>query len=94
MIYILANIQIQVYAQFIAVFTAKGKEDRQRHGCQRTQVYTTTDPNALVVLFDWSSRQDFDGFLADPSVKETMKASGTMGPPTFTFLDKVGELPG
>ncbi|GAB3540947.1 hypothetical protein [Spirosoma fluminis] len=72
----------------------KGEEARHQHGCQRAQVYTTAGSRALVVLFDWSLRQDFDGILTSRSVRETMNASGTMGPPTFTFLDKVGELPG
>ncbi len=94
MIHILANVRIQDYSQFIAVFTTKGKEARQRHGCQRTQIYATTDPNNMIIVFDWSSRQAFEGFLGDPLVKETMKASGTVGPPAITFMDKIGELPG
>ena len=94
MIHILANIQIEDYSKFISVFTTKGMEARQRHGCQRTQVYLSAEPNQVTLLFDWSSRTDFDHFLADSTVKETMKASGTIGPPVLTFLAKIGELPG
>ncbi|MCK8491103.1 hypothetical protein M0L20_04520 [Spirosoma sp. RP8] len=90
---ILANVQIRDYEQFMAVFTTNGKAARQRHGCQRAQVFTLPAPEQLVILFDWSSRADFEGFLADQTVKETMQASGTVGPPTFTFLTKTAELP-
>jgi len=93
-IHILATVCIEDYAKFISVFTSNGKEARQRHGCRWTQVYSSIEPNQVVLLFDWSSRADFDGFLADSAVKETMKESGTVGPPSFQFLDKIGELPG
>lgn len=91
---ILAQVRLLDYDQFLSVFTTKGKEARQRHGCTRAQIFTTPDPKQLIVLFDWESPAAFDGFLTDPAVKETMKASGTDGPPTFTFLDKVDDLPG
>jgi hypothetical protein len=43
----------------------------------------------VVVLFEWESEE---AFRNDPSVKETMGSSGTVGPPEFTFLEKVGEF--
>lgn len=94
MTHILAQARILDYDQFIAVFTTKGKEARQRHGCTRAQIFTTPVANQLIILFDWESEAAFTGFLADPAVKETMKASGTDGPPTFTFLNQVADLPG
>lgn len=94
MTHILAQVRILDYDQFMAVFSTKGQEARQRHGCAHAQVFTTPDPNQLTVLFDWPSRDAFHGFLTDPLVKETMKASGTDGPPAFSFLDKVADLPG
>jgi len=47
----------------------------------------------VVVLFDWESRDAFQAFLSDPKVKETMKSSGTMAPPEFTYLEKVANFP-
>ena len=94
MTHILAQVRILDYDQFMAVFTTRGKEARQRHGCTRAQLFTTSDPNQMTVLFDWESQKAFEGFLTDPAVKETMKASGTAGPPIFTFLHKVDDLPG
>ncbi len=94
MTHILAQVRILDYQQFMATFTTKGLEARQRHGCTGTQVFTTPDPNQLVLLFDWQSPEAFTGFLNDPLVKETMKASGTVGPPVFSFMDNVSTLPG
>jgi heme-degrading monooxygenase HmoA len=47
----------------------------------------------VVVLFEWGSEEAFEAFRNDPSVKETMGSSGTVGPPEFTFLEKVGGFP-
>jgi heme-degrading monooxygenase HmoA len=46
-----------------------------------------------VVLFEWESGEAFEAFRNDPSVKETMRASGTVGPPEFTVLRKVEGFP-
>ncbi len=46
-----------------------------------------------MVLFEWESEEAFEAFRNDPSVKETMRSSGTVGPPKFTVLKKVGEFP-
>lgn len=94
MIHILAQVKIQDYAQFIAVFTTKGREMRQQHGCLHTQVFAPADPQQLTILFTWNSQGAFEGFLTDPMARETMKSSGTLAPPTFTFLNKICELPG
>ncbi|WP_234736761.1 putative quinol monooxygenase [Tellurirhabdus bombi] len=93
MIHILAQIHIQDYTQFITVFTTKGKEIRQKHGCLQSQIFSTANPQQLTIFFGWTSQAAFESFLTDPLTKETMKASGTLGPPTFIFLDKICELP-
>jgi hypothetical protein len=93
MIHILAQVHIQDYDQFITVFTTKGKAMRQQHGCQQAQIFSTVNPQQLTILFALTSQVDFESFLTDPLTKETMKASGTLGPPTFIFLDKICELP-
>ncbi len=46
----------------------------------------------MVVLFEWESKEAFEGFSNDPRIKETMQSSGTL-PPEFTFLEKIGEFP-
>jgi phenylacetate-coenzyme A ligase PaaK-like adenylate-forming protein len=48
------------------------------------------EENTVWVLFQWISKENFEGFLNDPVVKETMRSSGTTGQPEFIFLDQIG----
>ena len=67
---------------------------RGKHGSQKSQVFgVSDDPGRVTILFDWESREAFEGFLNDPAVKETMKSSGTIPSPKFTFLSRIAELP-
>lgn len=93
MIQIWTEVKIEDYARFIPVFTTRGREMRTKHGCIRSQVFRGADPCTVYLLFDWQSKEAFDGFLADPMVKQTMKSSGSIAP-KFTLLDKVCEIPG
>lgn len=95
MIHILGKVKIQDLASFVSVFSTRGAALRRKHGSIRAQLYSVSGSgDQVVVLFDWTSREAFEGFLGDPSVKETMKAGGTMAPPEFTFLEPVAEFPG
>jgi heme-degrading monooxygenase HmoA len=47
----------------------------------------------VVVLFEWESEEAFEARKNGSSVRETMKASETVGPPEFTILKKIGESP-
>ncbi|MGI8858884.1 MAG: hypothetical protein ACR2HO_01835 [Rubrobacteraceae bacterium] len=47
----------------------------------------------MVALFGWESKEAFEVFSNDPRVRETMRSSGTLGPPEVTLLEKVGEFP-
>ncbi len=66
----------------------------RKRGSQSSRLFKVEgEANKAVVLFEWESRKAFEGFLADPFAKETIKSSGTLGPPKFTFLEKAGEFP-
>jgi hypothetical protein len=45
--------------------------------------------NRVALLLESESRAAYDGFLKDPTVSETMQASGTLGPSELAFLDKI-----
>lgn len=95
MIHILASLTYEDLPRFIGIFSTHGAALRRQHGCQRSQVFTVDGgENRALVLFEWSSREAFEGFLADPVVRETMQSSGTVGRPEFTFLGAVADLPG
>lgn len=90
--YILANVAIEDLANFIAMFSTRGAQLRAQHGSSSSQVFSVEgEANRVVILFEWSNRADFDAFLADPTTREAMKASGTIGMPQFTFLEKIAD---
>ncbi len=93
MVHILAEVSVEDLPKFMGVFSTRGAEMRRKHGSHRAQIFKVEEEsNQVVVLFEWESREAFEGFLEDPTVRETMQSSGTRGRPKFTFLEKVGEL--
>lgn len=94
MVHILGEVAIEDLEQFVGVFSTRGARMRGKHGNHRTELFKVSEEEGkVVVLFEWESREAFEGFSNDPLVKETMSSSGTVGPPKFTFLEKVGEFP-
>lgn len=94
MINILADIAVEDLQKFVGVFSTRGAKARGQHGNLHTQLYKfRDDENRLIALFEWESREAFEGFLNDAMVKETMKSGGMTRPPEFTFLEKIGEFP-
>jgi heme-degrading monooxygenase HmoA len=93
-VHVLGNVRIEQLERFVGVFATAGAEARGRHGNRGTQLFRVAgEEGRVVVLFEWESEEAFEAFRNDPSVKETMRSSGTVGPPEFTFLEKVGEFP-
>ncbi len=93
-VHILGNVRIEQLERFIGVFATAGAEARGRHGNRGTQLFkVAAEDDRVMVLFEWESEEAFETFRNDPSVKETMKSSGTVGPPEFTTLKKIGEFP-
>ena len=76
------------------MFATVGAEARGRHGNRDAQLFRVVgEEDRVMVLFEWESEEAFEAFRKDPSVRETMRSSGTVGPPEFTVLKKVGEFP-
>ena len=94
MVHILGNVRIEQLERFSGVLSTAGAEARGRHGNRGAQLFRVDgEEGRVVVLFEWESEEAFEAFRSDPSVRETMKSSGTVGPPEFTVLKKVGEFP-
>lgn len=88
------KVSIQDLPQFISGFSTRGAEARRKHGSHGSQLFRVSEEDSrVVVLFEWESKEAFESFLNDPLVKETMKSSGTIGPPEFTLLKKLGMFP-
>lgn len=95
MIHIWATVEISDLEQFIGVFATAGARARRKHGSRRSHVFTVPGtPSQVRVLFEWESREAFEGFLNDPEVRTTMQSSGTVGRPDFLILDALADLPG
>jgi heme-degrading monooxygenase HmoA len=93
-VHILDNVKIEQLERFIGVFSTAGAEARGRHGNRGTQLFKVAEEDdRVMVLFEWESEEAFEAFRNDPSVRETMRSSGTVGPPEFTILKKIAEFP-
>jgi heme-degrading monooxygenase HmoA len=94
MVHILGEVAKENLEQFVGAFSRRGAMMRGKHGNHRTQLFKVAEEEGkVVVLLEWESREAFEGFSNDPRVRETISSSGTVGPPGFTFLEKVGEFP-
>jgi heme-degrading monooxygenase HmoA len=90
---ILVTITVDDFDHFRSVFETRGLELRRRHGSRGVQVMRhADDPERVALLFDWDA-DAFRGFLADPEVRASMQAGGTLGPPAITYLEAPSELP-
>lgn len=95
MITVMGRVKIEELSTFLGMFATRGATMRRYHGSEDAQVFKVSEAeNEVIVLFTWRSREAFEGFLADPQVKATMAASGTLGRPEFTYLEPLARFPG
>jgi len=95
MIHVLAQANYEELQKFISIFATRGAAMRRKHGCLKAQLFRVPDQeNRAVILFEWESREAFEGFLSDPDVPPTMRSSGTIGRPEFTILEEIAQFPG
>lgn len=67
---------------------------RKEHGATGHRLaQSLDDPNALTVLVMFPDRAAAEGFLADPSLQDTMARAGVASAPVFEFLDVTEEVP-
>jgi heme-degrading monooxygenase HmoA len=94
MIHVMVRVQVEDFERFWEGFQTRGLPLRQSHGSQGVHVFHhADDPHRVTLLFQWESGERLQGFLDDPTVKESMKKGGAIGPPEVTVLNKMGELP-
>jgi heme-degrading monooxygenase HmoA len=93
MIHVMVRIQVEDFDRFWEGFQTRGLALRTAHGSGGAQVFRhADDSHRVTLLFQWESRERFQGFLDDPAVQESMKKGGTLGPPEVSVLDRAGEL--
>ncbi len=92
--YVLADVAIREVELFLQVFGTEGLAKRKEHGCLGSRVLIPADETSRVlVLLEWSSREDFEAFRSDPSAPAIMRKGGAQGPPTFTALADIVDFP-
>ncbi|MBP1772830.1 MAG: Antibiotic biosynthesis monooxygenase [Holophagaceae bacterium] len=90
----LAHVHIADAERFLEVFAGHGLQARQAHGSLGASAFLDADnPGRAIVLIDWADRASFEGFVADPAVREVMRSGGAMEAPAFTFLTRTGVFP-
>lgn len=91
MISILAKVSVENLEKFVGVFSTRGADIRKQYGSLSAEVFKSVEAeNTVWILFQWMSQENFEQFLNDPLVQETMKSSGTIGQPEFIFLNQIG----
>ena len=69
------------------VFDEHG-EVRRRHGAVgHTLLVAADDPNTVLILNEFPSREAADAFANDPSLPATMSRAGVSGPPRIEFYE-------
>ena len=92
MINIMGQARYEDFDHFWSIFKDRGAASRKRHGSLGARIFRDVDdPNAVTILFEWESRERFEEFRADPEVAATIQSTRPLSPPTFTFLEPVGE---
>ncbi|HYF25304.1 MAG TPA: antibiotic biosynthesis monooxygenase [Baekduia sp.] len=90
---VIVSVTVEDLDRFEQTFRTRGYPLRRRHGSTSAVVlHDLADPLALTLVFRWSSREAFEGFLADPEVQASMKASGAVAPPQVRYLEEVLSL--
>ena len=82
----LATTQVENVDQFLKIFSTKGLEKRQQHGCKGSTVFRDPNqPDRVWVIFDWDE-QGFKSFVSDPTVPPILQEAGHKGKPQAATL--------
>ncbi len=83
---LLATTKVEDVDHFLKIFSTKGAEKRQQHGCKGSTVYRDpNEDNRLWAIFDWDE-QGWKSFVSDPEVPPILKEAGHIGKPQMATL--------
>ena len=61
---------------------------RKQYGCKKSEVFTNTqNPNEVLVVMEWDSKEQAAKFDASASLKEAMQHAGVVSAPEFSFAE-------
>ena len=89
MTYAIVKHKVKDYDIWFPVFYEHGKE-RRRFGCIDERVHRSlADPNDVLVIMKWPSREALDAFLAGSDLEGAMKRAGVVEAPRIDVLSDV-----
>ena len=66
----------------------KHAETRKQYGCKKSDVFTNVqNPNDVLVVLQWESKEHAAKFDASVDLKETMQHAGVISKPEFSFAE-------
>jgi heme-degrading monooxygenase HmoA len=92
--YLLVRHKVQDYAKWKPLFDQDGAT-RQTNGSRGGQLFrNATDPNELVILFEWDDLEHARQFAQSEDLRQTMQRAGVADQPDIYFLEAVEHVPG
>lgn len=89
MVYLLVQHQVKDFKSWKKYFDSFQK-NRTEGGELSAQVFhTINNPQDVIVLCKWSSREKLEEFAASQALKEGMQEAGVIGKPHIQFLHNI-----
>ena len=61
---------------------------RKQFGCKKSEVFTNTqNPNEVLVVTEWDSKEQAAKFDSSANLKEAMQNAGVVSTPEFSFAE-------
>lgn len=61
---------------------------RKQFGCKKSEVFTNhQNPNEVLVVTEWDSKEQAEKFDASPDLRAAMKNAGVASIPEFSFAE-------
>jgi heme-degrading monooxygenase HmoA len=61
---------------------------RKQYGCKKSEVFTNAqDPNEVLVITEWDSKEAAAKFDESANLKEAMQHAGVVSVPVFSFAE-------
>ncbi len=86
MISVIVQHEVRDYDTWKPVFDEHGTV-RKQHGATSHEIYRSLDnPNEVMIVNHFESREQGEAFVSDPSLPEAMQRGGVIGQPRVTFV--------
>ena len=91
--YLLVRHKVEDYAKWKPVYDQHGTT-RKASGGQGAQLFrNATDPNELVILFEWDDLERARQFAQSEDLRQAMQRAGVADQPDIYFLEEVEHVP-